>query len=97
MFCILNTELISTSYQMYSGTLPFMENLIFVMHVCVSDHDGRWLGVRQGWGSIKAHLHSDSVRLQHRGAAPEPLGPVPRGSVDVSVMASQYAKSQQRL
>lgn len=84
------------------GTLPFMENLIFVMHVCVSDHDGRWLGVRRGWGSIKARLHSDTVRLQHRGAAPEPFGPVPRsrfqgGSVDVSVMASQYGKSQHRL
>ncbi|KAF4105084.1 nuclear RNA export factor 1 isoform X2 [Onychostoma macrolepis] len=66
-----------------------------------TDHDGRWLGVRQGWGSIKARLHSDSVRLQHRGAAPELLGPVPRGrfqdsGVDVSVMASQYGKSQQR-
>uniref|UniRef100_A0A8C1GF47 Nuclear RNA export factor 1 n=1 Tax=Cyprinus carpio TaxID=7962 RepID=A0A8C1GF47_CYPCA len=64
-------------------------------------HDGRWLGVRRGWGSIKARLHSDTVRLQHRGAAPEPFGPVPRsrfqgGSVDVSVMASQYGKSQHR-
>ncbi|KTG47644.1 hypothetical protein cypCar_00033244 [Cyprinus carpio] len=66
-----------------------------------TDHDGRWLGVRRGWGSIKARLHSDTVRLQHRGAAPEPFGPVPRsrfqgGSVDVSVMASQYGKSQHR-
>uniref|UniRef100_A0A673KIM8 Nuclear RNA export factor 1-like n=1 Tax=Sinocyclocheilus rhinocerous TaxID=307959 RepID=A0A673KIM8_9TELE len=66
-----------------------------------TDHDGRWLGVRRGWGSIKARLHSDTVRLQHRGAAPKPFGPVPRsrfqgGSVDVSVMASQYGKSQHR-
>uniref|UniRef100_A0A8C2KPD5 Zgc:153681 n=1 Tax=Cyprinus carpio TaxID=7962 RepID=A0A8C2KPD5_CYPCA len=87
---------------MYSGILPFMENLIFVKHVCVSDHDGRWLGVCQGWGSIKACLHSDSVCVQHRVAAPERfrLGPPGRfqgGSVDVSVMGSQYGMSQQRL
>ncbi|XP_043112664.1 nuclear RNA export factor 1 isoform X2 [Puntigrus tetrazona] len=61
-----------------------------------TDHGGSWLGVRRGWGSIKARLHSDSV-----ARAPEPLGPVPRsrlqdGSVDVSVMASQYGKSQHR-
>uniref|UniRef100_A0A8C1C2G6 Nuclear RNA export factor 1 n=1 Tax=Cyprinus carpio carpio TaxID=630221 RepID=A0A8C1C2G6_CYPCA len=78
-------------------------NLSVITRVCESsaDHDGRWLGVRRGWGSIKARLHSDTVRLQHRGAAPEPFGPVPRsrfqgGSVDVSVMASQYGKSQHR-
>uniref|UniRef100_A0A9J8ACX9 Nuclear RNA export factor 1a n=1 Tax=Cyprinus carpio carpio TaxID=630221 RepID=A0A9J8ACX9_CYPCA len=87
---------------MYRGILPFMENLIFVKPVCVSNHDGRWVGVCQGWGSIKASLHSDSVCVQHRGAAPERFRPGPRGrfqggSVDVSVMGSQYGMSQQRL
>uniref|UniRef100_A0A672Q7X3 Nuclear RNA export factor 1-like n=1 Tax=Sinocyclocheilus grahami TaxID=75366 RepID=A0A672Q7X3_SINGR len=61
-----------------------------------TDHDGRWLGVRRGWGSIKARLHSDTVRLQHRGAAPVPRSRFQGGSVDVSVMASQNGKSQHR-
>ncbi|KAK2890845.1 hypothetical protein Q8A67_013488 [Cirrhinus molitorella] len=65
-----------------------------------TDHDGHWLGVRQGWKSIKASLHSDSVNLQHRGAASGRFGPGPRSkfqdSIDVSVMGSQYGMSQQR-
>ncbi|XP_048058762.1 nuclear RNA export factor 1 isoform X1 [Megalobrama amblycephala] len=66
-----------------------------------TDPDGRWLGVHQSWGSVKARLHNDPVHLQHRGGAPGPSCPVPRSrfqdnSVDVSVMGSQYGLSKQR-
>ncbi|XP_067313113.1 nuclear RNA export factor 1 isoform X2 [Pseudorasbora parva] len=68
----------------------------------ITDHDGhRWLGVHQSWGSVKASLHNDPVHLQNRGEAPGPSWPGPRsraqnGSVNVSLMGSQYGVSKQR-
>ncbi|KAG1962294.1 nuclear RNA export factor 1 [Pimephales promelas] len=66
-----------------------------------TDHNGRWLGVRQSWGSVKASLHNDPVHLQHRGKAPGPPWPGPRnrfqnGCVDLSVIGGQYGVSKQR-
>uniref|UniRef100_A0A671P3E2 Zgc:153681 n=1 Tax=Sinocyclocheilus anshuiensis TaxID=1608454 RepID=A0A671P3E2_9TELE len=54
-----------------------------------TDHDGRWFGVRQGWGSIKASLHSDSVHVQHRGAAPGQFRPGPHGRFQDGSMSQQ--------
>ncbi|KAK7137621.1 hypothetical protein R3I94_013313 [Phoxinus phoxinus] len=66
-----------------------------------TDHDGRWLGVHQSWGSVEGSLNHDPVHMQHRGGAPGPSWPGPRsrfqnGCVDVSVMGSQNGVSKQR-
>uniref|UniRef100_A0A672MPF9 Zgc:153681 n=1 Tax=Sinocyclocheilus grahami TaxID=75366 RepID=A0A672MPF9_SINGR len=81
-----------------SGSAVVRE-VVFVFQIMMA---AGWGSVKL-WGSIKASLHRDSVRVPHRGAAPGRFRPGPHGrfqdgSVDVSVMGSHipYGCSSRR-
>ncbi|XP_056328602.1 nuclear RNA export factor 1 [Danio aesculapii] len=63
--------------------------------------DGRLVGVRQSWGSVKANLHNDPAHLLHCSGARGRCGSGHRGrmqnnSMDVSLMNGQFGTAKQR-